>query len=146
MLKTQICVTRPLLCVKMTRKVCVSLWTVVSGDVVLFVTQSLFCDHILSWPFLEVIFRRHTKLRPRLQARFFEAPSRLVTTWHICYLILPNLTFMGLCIVIYFYSKTNKMHNFSNFLNITLQVSDGLSVHNQESKTVHTASGIFRTG
>ena len=34
------------------------------------------------------------------------------------------------------------MHNFSRLLNITLRVSDGLSVHHQESKTVHTASGI----
>ena len=28
----------------------------------------------------------------------------------------------------------------------TLHVSDGLSVHHQESKTVHTASGICHTG
>jgi hypothetical protein len=27
---------------------------------------------------------------------------------------LSNLTFVGLCIVIYFYSKTNQMHNISN--------------------------------
>jgi len=27
-----------------------------------------------------------------------------------------------------------------------LQASDGLSVHHQESKTVHTASGICHTG
>jgi len=26
----------------------------------------------------------------------------------------PILTFVGLCIVIYFYSKTNQMHNISN--------------------------------
>jgi len=38
------------------------------------------------------------------------------------------------------------MHNFSSLLNITLHVSDGLSVHDQESSTVHTASGICRTG
>jgi len=35
------------------------------------------------------------------------------------------------------------MHNFSSLLNITLHVSDGLSVHHQESKIVHTASGII---
>jgi len=34
------------------------------------------------------------------------------------------------------------MHKFSSLLNITLHVSDGLSVHHQEFKTVHTASGI----
>jgi len=28
----------------------------------------------------------------------------------------------------------------------TLHVSDGFSVHHQESKTVHTASGICHTG
>jgi len=41
------------------------------------------------------------------------------------------------------------MHNISNlfyFWNNTLQVSDGLSVHRRESKTVHTASGICHTG
>jgi len=31
-------------------------------------------------------------------------------------------------------------------LNITLHVSDGLSVHYQEFKTVHTASGICHRG
>jgi hypothetical protein len=31
-------------------------------------------------------------------------------------------------------------------LNITLHVSEGLSVHHQEFKTVHTASGICHTG
>jgi hypothetical protein len=34
---------------------------------------------------------------------------------------------------------------FSSFLNITLHVSDGLSVHHQEFKTVHTTSGICHT-
>jgi len=41
-----------------------------------------------------------------------------------------------------FPSKTNHMHNISNvfyFDNSNLHVSDGLSVHHQESKTVHTA-------
>ena len=38
------------------------------------------------------------------------------------------------------------MHNISNlFWNNTLHVSDGLSVHHQDSKTVHTASGICHT-
>jgi hypothetical protein len=35
---------------------------------------------------------------------------------------------------------------FILFRNSTLHVSDGLSVHHQESKTVHTASGICHTG
>jgi len=50
--------------------------------------------------------------------------------------------------VIYFYNKTNEMHHFLRcilFCGSTLHVSDGLSVHYQESKTVHTASGICQT-
>jgi len=50
--------------------------------------------------------------------------------------------------VIYFYSKTNEMHQFLKFIlfcTSTLHVSDGLSVHRQEYKTVHTASGICQT-
>jgi hypothetical protein len=47
---------------------------------------------------------------------------------------------------IYFYSRTNMMHNFSSLLNITLHVSVGLSVYRQESKTVRKASGICHTG
>jgi hypothetical protein len=50
---------------------------------------------------------------------------------------------------IYFYSKTNQMHTISNlfyFGNNTLHVSDSLSIHHQESKTVHTTSGICHTG
>ena len=35
---------------------------------------------------------------------------------------------------------------FWSLLNITLHVSDGLSVHHQEFKIVHTASGICHTG
>jgi len=59
-----------------------------------------------------------------------------------------NLTFVGPCIVIYFYSKSDKMHQFFKFIlfcSSTLHVSDGLSVHHQESKTVHTALGICQT-
>jgi len=58
------------------------------------------------------------------------------------------LTFIGPCIVIYLYSKTNQMHQFLRFIlfcSSTLHVSDGLSVHHQEFKTVHTASGIRQT-
>jgi hypothetical protein len=43
------------------------------------------------------------------------------------------------------YSKTNEMHQFLKFILLcssTLHVSDGLSVHHRESKTVNTASGI----
>jgi hypothetical protein len=52
----------------------------------------------------------------------------------------------GLLTACYFYSKTNQTHNFSSLLNINLHVSDGLSVHHQEFKTMHTASGICHTG
>jgi hypothetical protein len=40
------------------------------------------------------------------------------------------------------------MHQFLKFIlfwNNTLHVSDGLSVHHQEFKTVHTATGIYQT-
>ena len=53
---------------------------------------------------------------------------------------LENLMFIWPCIVIYFYSKTNQMHQFLKFIlfwNNTLHVSDGLSVHHQQLKTVH---------
>jgi len=59
-----------------------------------------------------------------------------------------SLTFIGPCNMIYFCSKTNKMHQFLKFIlfcSSTLHVSDGLSVHHHESKTVHTASGICHT-
>jgi len=54
-----------------------------------------------------------------------------------------SLTSIGPYIVIYFYSKTNQMHQcikFILFWNDTLHVSDGLSVHHQEFKTVPTAT------
>ena len=35
---------------------------------------------------------------------------------------------------------------FILFWNDTLHVSDGLSIHHQEFKTVHTATGICQTG
>jgi len=60
-----------------------------------------------------------------------------------CRYVSYYLTFVGPCIVIYFYSKTNQTHNISNtfyFWDNTLHVSDGPSVHHQESRTVHTAS------
>jgi len=46
-----------------------------------------------------------------------------------------------------FYSKTNKMHQCLKFISfwVTLHVLDGLSVHRQEFKTVHTATGICQT-
>ena len=59
-----------------------------------------------------------------------------------------HLTFTGPCILIYFYSKTNQMHQcikFILFWNDTLHVSDGLSVHHQELTTVHTATDICQT-
>ena len=49
---------------------------------------------------------------------------------------------------IYFYGKTNQMHQFLKFIlfcSCTLHVSDGLSAHHQESKTVHTAPGVCQT-
>jgi len=49
---------------------------------------------------------------------------------------------------IYFYSKINYMHQcikFILFWNDTLHVSDGHSVHHQQFKTLHTATGICQT-
>ena len=45
------------------------------------------------------------------------------------------------------YSKTNEMHQFFQiyfilFCSSTRHVSDGLSVHHQESKTVHTPDAV----
>jgi hypothetical protein len=59
-----------------------------------------------------------------------------------------DLTFIGACIMIYVYNKTNEMHQvfkFILFCSCTLHVSDGFFVHYQESKTVHTASDICYT-
>ena len=58
-----------------------------------------------------------------------------------------SLTFIEPCIVIYFYSITNYIHQCIKFIlfGVTLLVSDGLSVHHQEFKTVHTATGICQT-
>jgi hypothetical protein len=58
---------------------------------------------------------------------------------------LADLTFTGLHIIIYFYGKTNQMHQFLKFIlfwNNTIYVSDGLSVYCLEFKTVHTATGM----
>ena len=48
----------------------------------------------------------------------------------------------------YLYSKTNQMHQcikFVFFWNDTLHVSNGLPIHHQQFKTVHTATGICQT-
>jgi hypothetical protein len=59
---------------------------------------------------------------------------------------LSDLAFIGPCILIYSYSKTNQMHQILKlFLYNTLHVSDDLSVHHQEFRTVHTATGICQT-
>jgi len=47
-----------------------------------------------------------------------------------------------------FCSKTNQMHQILKFIlfcSSTQHVSDGLSVHHQESKTIHTAPGVCQT-
>jgi len=48
--------------------------------------------------------------------------------------------------MVYSYSKTNALISQIYFWNGTLHVSDSLSVHHQESSTVHTAIGIYHTG
>jgi len=50
--------------------------------------------------------------------------------------------------IISFYSKNNYIHQCTKFIlfwNVTLHVSDDLSVHHQEFKTVHIATGICQT-
>jgi hypothetical protein len=57
-------------------------------------------------------------------------------------------TFIWPRIVMHCYSKANQMHQFLKFIlfcSSTLHVLEGPSVHHQESKTVHTASGICQT-
>ena len=61
-----------------------------------------------------------------------------------CWLFLLNHTTMHGSINI----KFKDMHQFLIFIlfcSSILHVSDGLSIHHQESKTVHTASGIYQT-
>jgi hypothetical protein len=51
--------------------------------------------------------------------------------YHILQSTFYHLTFIGPCIVIYFYSKTNEMHQFLRFIlfgSSTLHVSGSLSV------------------
>lgn len=55
----------------MTRQVWMSLRTVGSGDIEVFLTYSLLCDNILSWSFFKVIFWRHKKLGPSLKLYYF---------------------------------------------------------------------------
>jgi len=64
-------------------------------------------------------------------------------------LILNIYTITVNVLIWYLYSKTNQTHNISSlfyFDNNTLHVSDGFSVHHQESKTVHTTSVICHIG
>jgi len=61
-----------------------------------------------------------------------------------CTLILAFTFYFYISIV-----NPTRCSNFSDFLYLwdnTLHVSDGLSVHHQEFKTVHTATGIFQRG
>jgi len=62
--------------------------------------------------------------------------------------LLPLVKWIYLNYVLCLFSivKPTRCTNFSSLLNIMLRVSDGLSVHHQESKIVHTASGICHTG
>ena len=109
--------------------------------------ESFKCNLVQSWVIFEIIntcwllvhFVYTEKLTCVVRVKIFV--SRNV------HKRLIGLTFTGPCIVIYFYSKTNWMHQcvkFILFWNDTLHISDGLSVHHQELKTVNTATGIGR--
>jgi len=57
------------------------------------------------------------------------------------------LSFLRPCIVIYSLRKNQQDAQYLKFIlywNNTLRISDGLSVHRQESKTVHTESDMCR--
>jgi len=73
-------------------------------------------------------------------------PFRVIV--YICNNI-KGLTFIQPYIVILFlYSKTKKIHQcikFILFWNDILHVSEGLSVHHQEFKILHPATGICQT-
>ena len=58
------------------------------------------------------------------------------------------LTFKGQCIDVYSYKKNqgDALITQIYFWNKTLHVSDSISVHHQESSTVHTAIGICHKG
>jgi hypothetical protein len=84
-------------------------------------------------------------MKPFFLFLFYDANELKAVTVHKRRKSGEDLTFIGPCIVIRFYSKTNEIHHFLKFIlfcSSTRHVSDGLSVHHQESKTVHTASGV----
>ena len=59
--------------------------------------------------------------------------------------LLMKIFNVGAFSLFFSYSKTKEMHQFLKFIlfcSSTLHILDGLSVHHQESKTVHTASGV----
>jgi len=69
---------------------------------------------------------------------------RTALFWVIMQQVAVTLMFIGPCIVIYSYSKTNKMHLFLKLFNLVKHSTcfGGLSVHHQELKTVYTETGI----
>jgi hypothetical protein len=59
------------------------------------------------------------------------------------------LTFLGPCVITYYYKENQPDAQYLKFIlfwNNILHVSDGLFIHHQESKTVHTVSGVCHTG
>jgi len=56
---------------------------------------------------------------------------------------------LGMVLILFFYSKANEMHQFLKFIlfcSSTLHVSDGLSVHHQESDAVCTVRLLMMDG
>jgi hypothetical protein len=80
-------------------------------------------------------------------ARKAHAPYRhLWPVWH--YHVFPHYLMNGAIFgTKYSYTKTNQMHQFLKLFILVnaLHVSDGLSVHHQELKTAHTATGVCQT-
>jgi hypothetical protein len=67
----------------------------------------------------------------------------VITPKHVGAVLMPVLMqILKLFLGQFNCTSVGKQINFDN----NLHVSDGLSVHHQESKTVHTASGISYTG
>jgi hypothetical protein len=98
--------------------------------------------------------RMFSSVHTHITFRWPESPKTFVTVLYIHTHLLAsqtyynaNLMFVGPCIVIYFYSKTNQMHNISNLLyfGTTLYMFRMVSPSIIRSlKTVHTAS--YHTG
>jgi len=75
------------------------------------------------------------------KTNFYRSKSHRNTRWSG-----TKITLTLTLLLLFFYSKTNQMHNISNLFYFGTTLYMFWTVHHQESKTVHTASGICHTG